>query len=230
MSAHFLKNRSALSSTFVTEMLTHPGSFCDFYEFVEKKLSAETLDFCMVALYYKSCPAVHRKFMEPQIFECFVKNQSPKEINIPAKIRKEVRMNYSSFVSFLCLYLYSFTLFIWQVEQVLGLGKSEVFDDALVHCTESLCTNFWIGFAAQLRPDKTGKISKSSIKSIPKYLHTPVLSLFCKESAKYPYFNFEAIDSLRNVCIFGFCFEESFSVSVSVSDSVLVSVLVSVSV
>lgn len=174
MSSLFLKNHSALASTFVIELLTHPGAFPDFYDFVGKKHCGETLEFCLVALFYKSCPSVQRRILEPQIFDCFVKSASPKEINVPAKLKKEL-------------------------SEAIGLGKSEVFDPALIHCTESLCTNFWIGFAANVRDGKASKFSKSSIKSAaPKYLHTAALSVFCLKAAKMPYFNFQGFDRLRS--------------------------------
>lgn len=87
-----------------------------------------------------------------------------------------------------------------KLSEAIGLGKSEVFDPALIHCTESLCTNFWIGFAANVRDGKASKFSKSSIKSAaPKYLHTAALSVFCLKAAKMPYFNFQGFDRLRSV-------------------------------
>jgi hypothetical protein len=88
MSALFKTN--ILCFSFVTELLTHPSAFQDFYTLVEKKRCSETIEFFFVAFYYKMCPSIQRKVMEQQIFDYFVKTKAPKEVNIPEKVRKDV--------------------------------------------------------------------------------------------------------------------------------------------
>lgn len=110
---------SGIAIAFMADMLLDPNAFLPFYKHVKKQFCQEVFDFLLISEEYKSQPTAVRKALEQKIYSEFVSSKSQQQINLPEKLRT-------------------------QIQNSLGFGKYNIFENAQAHCAEMLGSNYWM--------------------------------------------------------------------------------------
>jgi hypothetical protein len=159
----------SLAKNFIIELSTERLAFIPFYQHIQKQLCQEVMDFFLAAYHYRLQPAGLRLINEKVIFNHFISRKSKKQVNLAEKLLKKIEEN-------------------------MGKGTANVFDEALFHCAESLATNYWLDFTKsdafknidkkkkkgnELLPFGSDDLKKSMKKAnIPSYITEAALAFF----------------------------------------------------
>jgi len=77
----------------LTAVLTHPNGFIYFEKFVQSEYSAENLEFWVAAKNFANLNPSDMKDVAQSIFNKYIDEKAPQQVNIPSEIREQIRKN-----------------------------------------------------------------------------------------------------------------------------------------
>jgi len=77
----------------LTAVLAHPNGFIYFEKFVQSEYSAENLAFWVAAKHFGNLNPAEMKEAAKNIFNKYIDEKAPQQVNIPSEIREHIRKN-----------------------------------------------------------------------------------------------------------------------------------------